>query len=52
MGGENVSPTVQLGNHNAKSPRVGAQQCWGRGRDTQPGEAGSDPTAEKGTWAH
>lgn len=50
VGGENVSPTeVQLCNHNAKSPRVGAQQCWGRGRDTQPGKAGSDPIAEKGT---
>lgn len=23
-----------------------------KGRDTQPGEAGYDPTADKGTWAH
>lgn len=53
MGGENVSPTeAQLCNHNAKIPRAGAQQCWEKGRDTQPGEAGCDPTAEKGTWAH
>lgn len=52
-GGENVSPTeVQLCNHNAKISRVGAQQCWEKGKDTQPGEEGSDPTAEKGTWAH